>query len=164
MASILKMCYGCKQKFRKSELIDYAAPMTVTMHSYCPKCLVEKQQREAFSDKVCSIFGIKSPGPIIWTERKRLIKKYGYTDETIIDCLDYLYKVKKVRKLAESLYLVTPSSVNEMLKYKHSLEVENIQLAHAIADTEIREQIVSVKENIDNKDEELNPDDWLSID
>lgn len=49
---LTKQCFGCKEQFRKTELIDYAAPGTVTMHSYCPKCLAEKHARERFSAKI----------------------------------------------------------------------------------------------------------------
>lgn len=90
---LTKLCHGCKQSFRKSELIDYASPGAKTMYSYCSKCLEEKHSRENFSNKVCSIFGIKTPGPLIWTQRKRLQDTYGYTDDIIVECLDYLYNV-----------------------------------------------------------------------
>ena len=109
-----KQCYGCKQTFLKTELIDYTPIAAKISHSYCPACLKEKQAKDNFSMKVCSIFQLKSPGPRIWNERKRLIDKYGYTDEIIIDCLDYIYNVEHAAKLAESLCLVNPTTVAKM--------------------------------------------------
>ena len=156
---LTKQCYGCKQPFRKTELVDYAAPGTKTMHSYCPKCLEEKHQREDFSNKVCQIFGIKSPGPIIWTQRKKLMETYGYTDNTIIDCLDYLYNIKNMKKLSETLVLVTPKSVNEMMEYKKNKVGQIVRAAQM----ETKEYVVPIRERPKKKKIDWNPDDWLDI-
>lgn len=161
---LTKKCFECGETFRKTELVDYAPPLAKTYHSYCPKCLEARQKRELFSNKVCTIFGIQKPGPRIWTERKRLIETYGYTDEIIVDCLEYLYNIKGIHSELESLYYVNPSSVNEMLKYKKNLERENVALANAIAQTQkAQEYVVCAKENT-KKVKEWNPDDWLNID
>ena len=159
-ARAIKQCYSCKEQFRKEELVDYAAPGTKTMHSYCTKCLKEKHAREAFSDKVCMIFGLKSPGPRIWKERQRLQDKYGYTDETIINCLDYIYCIEKKKKLAESLCLVQPYMVERMMRYKAYKEHEAMNVVRA-AQVETKEYIVPIKENVTKKKESLNPDEWL---
>ena len=153
-------CYGCKQDFRRDELISYASATSNKAHNYCRKCLIEKQERERFSNAVCKIFGLKVPGPRIWTERKRLQETYGYTDDTIVDCLVYIYNVEKAKKLTESLALVKPPTVEKMLKYKRSKEREQQQLATA-AQTEIKEHIVSVKENVKENKNILNADDFL---
>ena len=136
----VKQCYGCKVQFRREELIDYAAPGTKTMHSYCAKCSGEKHAREAFANKVCTIFGLKSPGPRIWKERERLQNNYGYTDE--------------------SLCLVQPYMVEKMMRYKATKEHEAANIARA-AQTEVKEYIVPIKENTNVKKESWNPDDWL---
>lgn len=130
------------------------------MHSYCPKCFKEKQARERFSNKVCSIFGLKSPGPRIWKERERLQNTYGYTDDIIIDCLDYIYYVEKKKKLAESLCLVTPYAVEKMLRYKKTQENKASNIIRAVR-TETNEYVVPIKENTTKKKESWNPDDWL---
>lgn len=157
---LTKKCYGCKQDFRREELVDYASPMAKTMQSYCPKCLAEKQAREKFSNKVCMIFGIKSPGPRIWTERKRLIETYGYTDDIIVDCLEYIYIVEKKKKFAESLCLVNPPTVEKMKRWKTSEEYKARELARAVK-MQTREYIVPIKENTTNNKEILNADDYL---
>ena len=153
-------CHTCKEKFLKSEMVEITSFSGKTSNWYCQKCANEKHAREAFSDVVCYIFGIKAPGPRIWTERKRLIDKYGYTDNVIIDCLKYLYKVEKKNKIAESLYLINPSSVDRMISWKKGEKREAMQLAAAYK-TETKEHIVSIKENTTQKNEELNPDSWL---
>ena len=157
---LTKQCYECKQQFRYAELIDYASPGSVTMHSYCAKCLKEKQSRDEFSKTVCSIFGLKVPGPRIWTERKRLYEKYGYTDETLIECLKYLYNVENKKKLAESLCLITPITVERMKKWQRRQQAMAAQLA-AAATTETVENIVEIRENNNTDTIEYNPDDWL---
>ena len=152
-------CYGCKQEFRRTELVQYAG-QGVTMHWYCRDCLQEKQNREMFAAKVSQIFGLKNPGPRIWTERKRLREKYGYTDKTIVDCLEYIYHVETKKILAESLCLVTPPMVDRMLKYKRMRESQGNSFIRAI-NTEQEKTIVSINEESKKKVEQLNPDDWL---
>lgn len=156
----IKQCYACKQKFKKEELVDYASEGAKTLHSYCLKCLKEKQEKDRFSQKVCSIFGIKAPGPRIWTERKRLIDTYGYTDNIIIDCLDYIYNVQGRKKLSDSLCLVNPSAVEKMLKYKKEKDVKAKMLVQA-AKNETKDYIVPIKENTSSFKTNWEPDDWL---
>lgn len=159
---ITKQCYECHEQFRKTELIDYASPTARILHSYCPKCLAEKQARDRFSEKVCNIFGIKQPGPRLWTERKRLQDKYGYTDDTIVDCLDYIYNVEKAKKLTESLCLVTPTTIEKMQHYKHKKEIVSNNIIQAMQQPQI-EHIVPIKKTEKQK-VEWNPDDWLEDD
>lgn len=113
-----RKCFECKQMFPSSQLIEYASLTSNISHSYCPTCLKLKQDRDLFSQTVCMIFGTKTPGPRMWTERKRLMENYGYSDEVIIDCLNYVYKVENHKVDIESLYLVTPVSVDRMMQYK----------------------------------------------
>lgn len=163
MAKLTKQCYSCKQQFRKSELVDYCSINSNTLHSYCPKCLAEKQERDLFSQKVCQIFGTKSPGPQIWTERKRLREKYGYTDSIIIDCLDYIYNVEKIKKKSETLYFVTPSMIEKMRQWKREEQQKNNGIIAAYQ-TKYNEYIVPIKENNISNKTNWNPDDWLYID
>lgn len=154
-----KQCYGCKQSFRKEELISYASPNAKTMQTYCPACLKAKQERERFSDKVCAIFGIKSPGPRIWTERKRIKETYGYTDDVIITCLEYIYNVEHKKKLAESLCLVNPMSVERALAYKNRADNKVIS-----PQNKIKEYVVPVREGSSKEATLMNPDDFLGDD
>ncbi len=156
-----KQCFSCKQIFLKTELIDYASKNAKTAHSYCKECYHEKILRENFSDKICQIFGLKKPGPRIWTERKRLIDKYGYTDNIIIDCLDYIYTVEKKKKLADSLCLVTPVMVDRMLAWKNRQMYKANQMMSAMTQTKMNDYIVPIKENNEKKENILNADDFL---
>lgn len=150
---VTKKCFGCKQVFRTEELVQYFSITGKTSNWYCPTCLAEKQERERFSNKVCEIFGIKSPGPQIWTERKRLKNTYGYTDSAIIDCLEYIYYVQKKDKLAESLVLVNPRSMANMKAWRADQKARASSITAAIATTEMREYIVPIQEKKKEKKE-----------
>lgn len=157
---VTRKCTGCKQDFHKDELIQYASLTGKTTYWYCKDCYADKLAREKFSNKVCEIFGLKSPGPRIWTERKRLIDTYGYTDETIVDCLDYIYNVMRKDKLAESLVLVNPTNIAKMKAWKASKKAQAGSIAAAMAQDKEREYIVPVQENT-SKRKEINLDDAL---
>lgn len=144
---LTRQCSGCKQQFRKTELVEYSSVTGKTSNWYCPKCLAEKQSREKFAAKVCQIFGLKAPGPVIWTQRKRLQNEYGYTDDSIIDCLEYIYNVKKFRILSESLGLINPRNMEECRKWKETKKAQGASIAAAIANTEMKEYIVPIREN-----------------
>lgn len=166
MAKATLQCYKCKQQFLREELVEYARPDAITFHRYCPQCLAEQKLRDLFSKTVCNIFGIKAPGPRIWTERKRLIDTYGYTDQTIIDCLNYIYEVEKVKKLSESLCLVNPPTVERMMKYKKQQEYEQNKIVNAIAMnayTNIKPQRIHIKENTSTvKKENWNTEEFFN--
>ena len=153
-------CYGCGESFRKTDMIEIFSASGKTSQWYCPKCADEKHAREAFSDKVCQIFGIKAPGPRIWTERKRLRDTYGYTDNIIIDCLDYIYSIKKMKKLSESLALIKPSIIEEMMNYKKREESNNNKIIAAM-NTEMKEYVVPLPKRKEKKKEKINLDDYL---
>ena len=157
---LTRKCAICKEDCRKEEMIQYTSYSGKTSHWLCRDCYTQKINREAFSNKVCQIFQIKTPGPRIWADRKKIQEKYGYTDQIIIDCLDYLYKVQNTKILSESLCLVTPTNVEKMLQYKKT-QLAKAQLLAAAANQEIKEHIVPIKEIEERKKEILNPDDFL---
>ncbi len=157
---ISRKCSGCEQSFRKTELVEYFSASGKTSSWYCPQCLKERQSRDKFSAKVCEIFRLKSPGPVIWKQRKKLMDTYGYTDDTIINCLEYIYNVKHFSKLSETLVLIKPALVEEMKAWKRQQDNKTGSLAAAILNTNIKEYIVQVDEE-ENKKEEINLDDGL---
>lgn len=160
MAAAIIKCYECKELFRKEELIHYVPLGAQNGHNYCPKCLKNRQDRDKFSMKVCQIFGIKKPGPILWKQRLAKIKEYGFTDDIIIDCLDYVYNVEHKAKISETLVLVTPENVNRMLAWKKSEAGKAASIVNA-ASQSIVEHFVSIKENNKNNKQILNADDFL---
>ena len=154
MSRATHKCFGCKEIFRTEEMINY------NNQWYCKKCHEEKLSREYFSAQVCRIFGIKAPGPKIWTERKRIVEKYGYTDKTIIDCLEYAYNVEHIQKKSTTLYFVSPPMIEKMKAYKRIEQSKAISLAQA-TNQEVYEHIVPIKENKKNQKKTYDPDEWL---
>ena len=154
-----KKCFKCKQNFLKEELIEYSTLSGKTSYWFCKNCYQDKINRDNFSNKVCEIFGINNPGPVIWTQRKRIQEKYGYTDNVIIDTLEYLYYVKKENKYSESLYLVTPTNVQKMIEWKTSQEYleRKVKGQHVKEPEEI---FVTVRKKEKPK-VKLNADDYL---
>lgn len=157
---ITRKCYGCKQDIRKDEMIQYTSLTGKTSYWFCKNCYEEKMARERFQLKVCQIFGIKAPGPVIWTQRKKLRDKYGYTDDAIVDCLEYIYNVEHKKILSESLVLVGPKSMANMKAWRADQKARAGSIAAAIANTETKEYIVPIRENT-RKKEEINLDDAL---
>lgn len=157
---LTRKCHGCGQDIHKNEMIQYSTVSGKTSYWFCKDCYEEKMARERFQIKVCQIFGIKSPGPLIWTQRKRLRDTYGYTDDAIVDCLDYIYNVEHMKKLKESLGLVNPKSMANMKAWRAEKKARAGSIAAAIANTETKEYIVPVKEN-KKKKKEINLDDAL---
>ena len=157
---LTRKCYGCKQDIRKEEMVQYSSPSGKTSYWYCKNCYEDKIEREKFSNKVCEIFGIKSPGPVIWTQRKKLRDTYGYTDSAIVDCLEYIYNVMKLSKLSESLVLVNPKKIRNMKAWRAEQKARASSIAAAIANTEVREHVVKIRENTKKK-KEINLDDAL---
>lgn len=157
-------CHNCHEVFRAEEMIEYTSLGSKTSYRYCKKCYEIQKNREEFSNKVCEIFGLKRPNSQIWSQRKYLINTYGYTDNTIIDCLDYIYNVEKFKKQKITLGLVNPISVEKMMKYKRAQQQKANTIARAFSAQETKEYVVNVRENIKkNDDEDLNPDNWLNI-
>lgn len=157
---LTRTCAGCKESFRKEEMVEYFSASGKTSHWYCRTCLAEKQGRERFSNKVCEIFGIQSPGPMIWSQRKQLRDKYGYTDDAIVDCLEYIYNVLKMNKLYESLGLVNPRNMHAMQSWRAEQKAKASSIAAAIASMNTTEYIVPITENKKVK-KEFNLDDAL---
>ena len=157
---LTRKCHDCGQSIHKDEMIQYTTLSGKTSYWFCKSCYEEKIAREKFQMKVCEIFGIKSPGPLIWTQRKKLRDTYGYTDDAIVDCLEYIYNVEHMNKLKESLGLVGPKSMANMKAWRADKKARASSIAAAIANTETKEYVVPIREN-KKKRAEINLDDAL---
>ena len=143
---LTRKCAGCGQDIRKDEMIEYSSISGKTSKWFCRACYEEKIGREKFANRICQIFGLKSPGPVIWTQRKKLQEEFGYTDDIILDTLDYVYNVKKIKKLSETLYFVRPTIVNEMKQWKNNKELQAGGIAAATKQMVVHEYIISVND------------------
>ena len=135
-------CCACQEKFPREQIIYYGSQQNQL--KYCPSCYTEKRKREKFSNFVCELFGIKAPGPKLYSQRKKLKETYGFTDDTILQTLEYLFRVKHFNKGFESLGLVNPQSVDEAKRYfkKQKEELEKMKQAE---EARVRDLIVPIK-------------------
>jgi hypothetical protein len=85
-----------------------------------------------------------SPSTLIAKERKKIKAAYGFTDETIMKTLDYLFNVKKLNKGFESIGLVNPQNVEEARKYFEEKKKKEEKLREA-EQTRIEKIVVPVK-------------------
>jgi hypothetical protein len=141
---VTRKCAGCKQDIRKEEMIQYFSITGKTSQWLCRDCYEEKIAREKFSDRICQIFGLKAPGPVIWTQRKKIKSEYGYTDDVILDTLDYVYNVKKIKKISETLFFVQPQLVEQMKKWKKNKEHEAQELMESTVKINKKSELVPV--------------------
>lgn len=154
-------CHTCGEVFRNEEMVNYSTIRSKTAYWYCKKCYDKKIWREKFIDKVCIIFGIKAPGSKIWKQRELIQEKYGYSDEILIDCLDYIYNIEKFEKLKPTLGLINPMMVDKMMQYKRQEKNKAMQLTNAMK-TEYIDHIVPVEVNKKKIKDDWDPEDWLS--
>lgn len=146
------MCYKCKNAFPRDSLINYKN------QNYCPECHKLKLADEAFADFVCRLFKLKAPGPVIYSQRRRLKETLGLTDGQIMKTLHYIYNVRQVKRTTETLGLVTPENVEMARRYyeelnrqievsRKALEQQRIALANPRAIPLPKEEERVVKRN-----------------
>lgn len=72
--------------------------------------------------------------------------KYGYTDDSIIDCLEFLYKIQMKDKIAETLALVGPRSMAAMKLWKSQQQALGGRLIAASNQVQVEKKIVKIPE------------------
>ena len=83
-------------------------------------------------------------GEFIYSQRKKLKTAYGFTDETIMKTLDYLFNIKKLNKGYESLGLINPQTVDEAKRYFEEKK-KNEEKLKAAEQTRVEKIIIPVK-------------------
>ena len=146
MPRLTLRCSNCKEDFPRAEILTYTPVGAKTEYKLCKKCYKERLENEKFKNEICSIFGCKAPGPIVYSQRKDIKNKYGYTDNVILNCLHYMYDVKGLKKSKPSLGLVTPSNVDEMKKYQRAGEASSAIL-DTLSNTQYTYECIKIKEN-----------------
>lgn len=61
---------------------------------YHPNCLEQQEKRTELLNYICMLFGLKKPGPIVFSQLKRFTQGYGYTYDGILKALKYHYEIK----------------------------------------------------------------------
>lgn len=100
---MLVNCAFCTSKVEKTIAEKY------NNKNYHTTCLQKYLDREKLLKYVCELFGLKGPGPIIYSQLKNfLLKNPHYTYNGILLSLQYFYGVKKnsTRKANEGIGIV----------------------------------------------------------
>ena len=150
-------CCACHEKFPREQIVYYGSQQNQL--KYCPSCYTEKREREKFSNFVCELFGIKAPGPKLYSQRKKLKETYGFTDDTILQTLEYLFRVKHFNKGFESLGLVNPQSVDEAKRY-FKKQKEELEKMKQVEEARVRDLIVPIQKK-ERKLDLLDINDYL---
>ena len=127
-------CYKCGEQIPRNELVEYVTLRSKNPHRYCPTCLNAIKESEYFYTKVAEFYKNDISWSLINKRKTALYETYGYTDKTIIDCLEYAYKVKGYVVLEKALGIVKPPLVEEMLQYKRAKEFKENSIVNAIVE------------------------------
>lgn len=148
---MLWTCSVCKERAKKETMIEYKSK------KYCLHCYEEKTERERFINYICRLYGIKSPGPLIYSQRKRLRETYGYTDDVLIKTLYYMFEVKNMNKSYESLGLINPANVNEALEYYKNQNIKQSSILQKIEQSHDNIKIINIplKEKKEKEQEDI---------
>lgn len=147
-------CHKCGEQFPRDDLVEYVTRRAINPQRFCPQCLKKIQEEEYFYKRITEFYKDDISWSTINKRRKALYETYGYTDNTIIDCLEYAYTVKGYVVLEKILGIVKPPLVEEMLQYKREKEFKENKIVNAIIDsfTDTRElPKIHVRENMKPK-------------
>lgn len=132
-------CYECKTNVAKADAIHEGG------HYFHNGCFVVYTNRQAFAAYVCQLYGLKAPGPVIYSQRKNFIEKYGYTDDGMIKALRYAYEVKHIKiTKAESRIGIIPSVYEDAQKFFEAQERKQNKIVKEFAKLTDRTRTVIV--------------------
>lgn len=160
MAASSYVCFKCKERFPAAEMIGYKEK------HFCSECYQKVRDNEVFSNFICELFGLISPGPRIWAEKVRLEKK-GCSTLTMMRTLDYVYNVEqlpKPAKMHESIYLVNPENIAKAKEYYRKKEEEQKMAIEAAKVKKEKIYHVPIKENTSNNSKLIDMDAILNED
>ena len=128
MARVYK-CFECKMNILSDDAVG------VDAHYYHPKCYAAVLDRKNLMAYICQLFGLKAPGPVIYSQRKTFTEKYKYTDAGMLKTLKYLYEVQKTKidGAKERIGLI-PYAYNEAQEYFAKEERAKKEIAQKMAD------------------------------
>ena len=155
-------CYKCGEQVPRGDLVEYVTKRSKNPHRYCPTCLKTILDAENFCDKITEFYKDNISWPTINKRKRLLYETYGYTDQTIIDCLEYAYKVKGYVVLEKVLGIIKPPLVEEMLQYKKVQDFKENQIVNAIIDNTNKTQNlpqIKIRENMRPKKKSTWDDD-----
>ena len=128
MARVYK-CFECKENVLADDAVKADG------HCFHPKCygiVLDKKNLMAY---ICKLFGLKSPGPVIYSQRKTFMEKYKYTDAGMLKTLQYLYEVQKTKiEGAKERIGLIPYAYDEAQEYFKKEGIKKQEIARKMAD------------------------------
>lgn len=121
------VCYRCKEKLERTEA---AKEKDKYFH---PECLVLHQEAADLYSYICFLFGLKTPGPRIYTQIKTYIEKNNYTYNGIKLALKYFFEVKHNNTSIETIGIV-PYVYDEAQEYFKNTEHRQADIAKIIGE------------------------------
>lgn len=121
------LCFECKSRVLKVDAIYDG-------HYYHKDCYQKVLDRKEFIEYVSRLFGLISPGPTIYSQRKVFMEKYGYTDREMIDVLRYVYEIKKAKiEGAKERIGIIPLAYEEAMAYYKGEREKQLDVANKMA-------------------------------
>lgn len=125
-------CALCGGSVDKTIAIEYKDK---NYHPPCYNATVEKDQLYGY---ICQLFGLKSPGPTIFSQINGFFTKYkGWTYRGIYNSLVYFYEVKKGSKeRANSAIGIVPYVYDEAQEYFANLKAKQSRIQQTLTNQE----------------------------
>lgn len=120
-------CSWCSTPVVKAAAVRYK---NKNYHVVCAQAI---KDRDEFLGYVCRQQHLKSPGPLLYNQRKVFIEKYGYTDSEMLMAMRYFHEVAKKKGATEGTIGVIPLVMEDAREYyrKQKARQEYIARRHA---------------------------------
>lgn len=82
-------------------------------NAYCWQCFPKQLAKVKFERFVKGLFNLTQIPPSVWKEYKNLIT-CGFSNDTIIETIYYIYTAKKVNELNTAMKMINEKVVEEM--------------------------------------------------
>ena len=97
----------CKETFCRASMYYYGD------NAYCWQCFPKQLAKVKFERFVKGLFNLTQIPPSVWKEYKNLIT-CGFSNDTIIETIYYIYTAKKVNELNTAMKMINEKVVEEM--------------------------------------------------
>lgn len=103
---------------------------------YHPDCLDLQLKRTELLNYICMLFGLKKPGPVVFTQLKRFTQNLGYTYDGILKALKYHYEIQHGDKeKANEAIGIVPYIYDESMNYWNFIKTKQKQIVNEIEPT-----------------------------
>lgn len=149
---MLVKCHLCGQQLDKKDAVRFEDK---NYHSQCKREVEFKLKIYAYVAKIFKFKNERKPGPVIMSQLKNFMEKYGYSYEGIYHTLVYCYDVKKMStaKAKEGIGIV-PYTYEEAQQYFNNFYRKQQNIVNDIKkqmDSKTEERIIQKQENKTNK-------------